>query len=193
MRTMAFIDYQNFNIGLKKYFDSIGEKPFNVIYSKLACKINEKISLETQLMKTYLFAHKPCDELLKLPNYKNYYDWLCSIKNKPYFEVVEGIQDIRPKEKELTIDVTNPKTYITKEKETDISLATNMISKAYQNAYDIAILISGDTDYVPVVKELNRMGKIVVIASFPKQNISKYDEFKDEHILLDIEILKNSR
>ena len=72
------------------------------------------------------------------------------------------------------INISDSSTYTTEEKGTDINVAVNMLSKAYTNAYDIAILVSGDTDYVPVVQQLHNIGKIVVLATLPHQNVSKY-------------------
>lgn len=175
---------------MKTYLDSEKEPYFNVNYSMLANNLNGKIVLKPTLMKTYLFAYKPCEDLMKLVKYQTYYNWLSGLKNKSYFEVVEGTQEIRPVNKNQPVDVNNSATYITKEKGTDINMATYMLSKGFQNAYDVAILISGDTDYIPVVKELHQLGKIVVLASLPTQNISKFDEYVDAKILMNVAFLK---
>lgn len=190
MRSMAFIDYQNFEICKSAYLASIKEDKINVNFSVLANKLNEKISIKPTLMKTYLFAYKPCEELLKLTKYQSYYNWLSAIKNTSYFEVIEGTQEIRQLHKGTEIDINNPATYRTKEKGTDINLAVQMLSKAYQNAYDVAILISGDTDYIPVIRELHNIGKIVILATLPNQNVKKYDEYKDAHLKIDVDFLK---
>ena len=127
---------------------------------------------------------------MALPQYKNFYNWLNGIKNKPYFEVIEGNQVLRSTRKEIPIDIKDPSTYTTVEKGTDINIAVNMISKAYSNAYDVAILISGDTDYLPVVAQLNNIGKVVVLATLPHQNISKYKGMYDQHIRLHDKLLQ---
>lgn len=194
LRTMVFIDYQNFNISKKGYLDSINIKPFNVNFSTLSENLTEAIKLNSQLIKTYLFAYKPCDQLMELYEYNSFYKWLCSIKNKNYIEVIEGSQEIRSINKDVAIDINNPKTYTTKEKGTDINLATQMLSKGYQNAYDIAILVSGDTDYLPVVKCLHDIGKIVILATLKNQDSSrkKYQEFRDADIFIDVDFLQKS-
>lgn len=189
-KTMTFIDYQNFNINMKNYYNEINEEFQNINYSLLAKEICTKIPISSEIIKTYLFAYRPCDKLLELDNYKKYYNWLCSIKNSPYFEVIEGIQEIRYY-KDKIFDINKSDTYTTEEKGTDINIAVHMLSKAYQNSYDIAVLISGDTDYVPVVEVLHQIGKIVVLATFPKQNISKYKNLYDQHISIDKRILQN--
>ncbi|MBE7022636.1 MAG: NYN domain-containing protein [Ruminococcaceae bacterium] len=190
MKSMAFIDYQNFEISKAEYLKSIREERFNVNFSVLAKNLNDRIDIKPTLMKTYLFAYKPCDDLLKLPAQKNYYNWVSSLKNKAYFEVIEGTQEIRPASKDVDIDINDISTYKTKEKGTDINLAVQMLSKAYQNAYDVAILVSGDTDYIPVIRELHHIGKIVVLASLPNQNIVKYEEYRDAHLRMDVNFLK---
>ena len=52
------------------------------------------------------------------------------------------------------------------QKEVDVSLAVEMLEHALLNHYDIAILISGDRDYVPVVQKVQAAGKRVEVASY---------------------------
>ena len=63
------------------------------------------------------------------------------------------------------------------EKKIDIQIAIDIISLAYENAYDIAVLISGDGDFVPVVKKLKELGKKVEIWAF---KYSLANALKDE-------------
>ena len=48
----------------------------------------------------------------------------------------------------------------------DIALATDLLSNAYRNNYDVAVLVAGDGDYVPLVEEVKRLGKIVYVVFF---------------------------
>jgi uncharacterized LabA/DUF88 family protein len=43
-------------------------------------------------------------------------------------------------------------------KRVDITLSVDMLSHAYQRNYDVAILIAGDADYVPLVSAVKRAG-----------------------------------
>ena len=54
------------------------------------------------------------------------------------------------------------------EKGVDVALVTEMLSMASKNAYDVAILVSGDNDYIGAVEEIKSMGKRVEIASFER-------------------------
>ncbi len=57
----------------------------------------------------------------------------------------------------------------------DINIATDMVGLAYENAYDIAILVSGDGDFVPAIKRVQKLGKNVENAYF---SISRSDFLK---------------
>lgn len=61
-----------------------------------------------------------------------------------------------------------------KEKMTDVNIATHIIMDAYKDNYDMAMLISGDSDLVPPIKAVhnNFKNKRVCIAFPPKRHNS---------------------
>ena len=48
-------------------------------------------------------------------------------------------------------------------KRVDITLATEMLSHAHRKNYDVAVLVAGDADYVPLVEEVKREGQQVAL------------------------------
>lgn len=48
-------------------------------------------------------------------------------------------------------------------KKVDITLATEMLTHAHRKNYDIAVLVAGDEDYVPLVKAVQNKGRQVVL------------------------------
>lgn len=52
------------------------------------------------------------------------------------------------------------------EKGVDVALVTDMLSMAYKNAYDTAILVGGDEDYLSAIKDIKLIPKRVEIAAF---------------------------
>jgi hypothetical protein len=58
------------------------------------------------------------------------------------------------------------------EKMTDVNIATQLIVDAYQDKYDMALLISGDSDLVPPIKAVheNFRAKRVFVAFPPKRH-----------------------
>lgn len=55
----------------------------------------------------------------------------------------------------------------TEEKGVDTRIATEMISLAWANSYDAAVLVSSDRDFVPVAEFLQTKGIKVIHGSFP--------------------------
>ncbi|MEF8773094.1 MAG: NYN domain-containing protein [Halobacteriales archaeon] len=71
------------------------------------------------------------------------------------------------------------------EKGVDIQLATELIAQAYNGAYDVAILVSGDADYARAVRYVQDQGKRVVVASFEETTSSEMRKLADEYVELD--------
>lgn len=82
------------------------------------------------------------------------------------------------------------------EKRIDVLMAVDIISSAYEKGVDTIIIVSGDSDFVPVVKKLKDLNKKVEIWSFRKllsqqmmdlldpENIYFIDDFLDQIRLL---------
>ncbi len=137
LRVMIFIDGSNLFKASERY--RTGYRP------DLA-KLQDKLVKGRTLMRTYYY---------------------CSIANPPRIEQIK-FQD---KLKNLHIQVVskslkNRPTGEKVEKGVDVALVTDMLSLAFRNAYDVAILVSGDSDFLQTVNEVKRAGKRVEIASF---------------------------
>lgn len=72
----------------------------------------------------------------------------------------------------------------------DIYLGIDMVSLAYENQYDIAILVSGDGDFSPAVKRVQKLGKKVENAYFIISRSSLLKQVCNKSILLD-DIIEN--
>ena len=57
-------------------------------------------------------------------------------------------------------------------KAVDIALAKDFLSHAFLGNYEVAVLASGDGDYVPLVQEVKRLGKVVYVAAFKGTGLS---------------------
>lgn len=69
------------------------------------------------------------------------------------------------------------------QKEVDVSLAVELLMHAYNDHYDVAILISGDRDYIPAISAVQSLGKQVEVAAFNEsvsyQVVNVSDKFTD--------------
>ena len=61
----------------------------------------------------------------------------------------------------------------TTEKRVDTRLVADLIHYAASNAFDAAVLVSGDDDFVPAVEAANALGKQVWVATWSAEDLSK--------------------
>ena len=100
--------------------------------------------------------------------------YLEALETLNYFKVFKGEFLPEPRECPNCKCIEN----IPKEKMTDVNIAVEMLSDAYCNSFDIALLISADTDFVPVVEAIrNNFDKKRIIICFPPKRFS--DHLKD--------------
>ena len=52
------------------------------------------------------------------------------------------------------------------QKEVDVALACEMLAHAFRDNYDVAILVSGDRDFIPAIQHVQASGKRVEVAAF---------------------------
>lgn len=80
-----------------------------------------------------------------------------------------------------------------RQKGVDILLAVDMLSKAYLNHYDIALILAGDDDYVDLIRAVkDGSGKRVYGAFFPNNASKGLVESFDERIELTENIIKQA-
>ena len=184
LRGMVFVDHMNFNIALSDYYSTFGKKAPNLDYNTIFRGIVSKIS-NVSYTKTTIFAPEPDSFLMKDTYLYGYYKWVQGMKNAKYLDVVEGRYIGRPTIDTASMDITDKSTYYKVEKGTDINLAIHAITKAYNNAYDVAFILSADTDYISLYRQLKNMGKIVVVVAVQGQRLGKVIPEVDDYIILD--------
>jgi len=96
-----------------------------------------------------------------------YYDALLNINisKKAYWEQQKCF-DILKKISNIKIVLCKRKKL--KIKGDDVSLAVDLVSYAYEDTYDSAILVSGDGDFIPAIKKAISLGKKVESCYFNK-------------------------
>lgn len=188
MKTMIFIDHMNFYLAAQTYYFNHFKKSLPTFdYTKLIHEIHKQLPFDSELIKTQIFFPLSEAPLDTIEPYKSANKWLSTLKTKPYIDIIEGRNQIR---RLSNFDINDSSTYTIDEKGTDINIATQMLTKAFHNSYDCAILVSGDSDYVPVIDVLRTIGKITVVACLKGQTLNKrLSDAKDSIVLIDDEIL----
>ncbi|HJM36370.1 MAG: NYN domain-containing protein [Dehalococcoidales bacterium] len=78
------------------------------------------------------------------------------------------------------------------EKGVDIMLTTDLLTHSFKNNYDIAILVSGDGDFVGALQTVKDTGKNIEVALFGKERTSvPLREVADRIVPVDRRFLKN--
>jgi len=191
LRGMVFVDHMNFNIALSDYYSKMGEKAPNLDYNTIFRNIVLKIP-DVSYTKTIIFAPEPDEFLMQDPYLCGYYKWIQGMKNAKYLDVVEGRYIGRPINDVVSMDITDKSTYYKVEKGTDINLAIHAITKAHNNTYDVAFVLSADTDYISLYRQLKSMGKLVVAVAVNGQKLGKVIPEVDDHIILDDNFFSNN-
>ena len=70
-----------------------------------------------------------------------------------------------------------------KAKGVDIALAKDFLGNAFRHNYDVAFLFAGDGDYVQLVEEAKRLGKIVCVVFFSAHGLSPSLKMAADHFL----------
>lgn len=183
-RVMIFIDLNNFNDGLKTHYqkltDNVG-KPlsppnFDII------KLSEKLANGRSLLRTYVYTAQG-DKEDNPEAHEKHRRFIDALRRIPRVEPVVGFLS----KQSIPDKVFNPKdssTYIHVEKETDVNIAKDLLTKAFFNAYDTAIIISADSDFVPVFKVVREIGKNIELVMVSGQG-SRSEAVADSFMKVD--------
>jgi uncharacterized LabA/DUF88 family protein len=77
------------------------------------------------------------------------------------------------------------------EKKVDIKIAIDVVSLAFEDAYDTAVLVTGDGDFLPVVKRVKELDKNVEIWAFKYSLANALKEQLEEDRIFYIDDLLN--
>lgn len=144
-----FVDGSNFNLALNR--DDIGD---TVDLNLLA----------TRLSRSYHFVKlryytSPLPDV-RSPAYRRQQKFFDALRRSRRIELVLGRHEPR-------WDRAGQRYHV--EKETDVNLAVDMVAGAYEDRFDVAMLVAGDTDYVRAIHVVQSRGKPVVWCHLPAQ------------------------
>ena len=105
--------------------------------------------------------------------YEDQQKFLDALYNTPFLEVRLGGSKMRGD--------------VAVEKGIDIMLATDLLRFAWDDRYDVAILVSGDGDFAYAVQAVKDLGKHVEIAAFPSNLSGELAQAADERELFNPE------
>ena len=152
-RVIVYIDGFNFYYGIKN-------KPWNKYYWIYIVALFEQFMRENQeLIKVKYFSARPLDNKGKFQRQNAFFQ---ANQNNDKFQLILG------KYQQKNINCKNCNSIIPsyEEKQSDVNLATQIVTDAYQDNCDVIILVSADSDMIPAIKIAMLAGK-EVYAYFP--------------------------
>ena len=157
-RVMIFIDGSNLYHVLKQNTDKR-----DLDYKKFS----QKLCGDRELIRTYYYnIRQESPDNPKLAESQDRF--LNALYETEYLEVKLGIWKQRGQ------------TMV--EKGVDVMIAADLISHAYEDHYDTAILVSGDADFYPALQVVKDTGKQVEVAAFDSNLSSEAARFSDSII-----------
>lgn len=148
-RIIIFIDGSNHYHIVRDIFKD--KKSMNFNFEKFI----EYLKGNRRLVRTYYYT-APLDWKKDEEKYKKQQQFFEKLRRIPSFELVPcRMQKIKIEGK-----------IIYQVKEDDIYLAVDMVKLAYNDAYDTAILVSSDGDFVPAIEAVKEKGKNVENVGF---------------------------
>ena len=180
-----FVDFWNFQLGWNEAAgrDALG-RPVQCDWSKLPKSLVDKADAiltgagnppGLTLEETIVHASVN-DSRDSTPQDAKLRDWLRNwLDRQPSYDVKVRSRKARPRSircrscaSEIAVcpQCTAPLTAAA-EKGVDAALVTDLLSLAWQRAYDVAVLVSGDADYIPAVEYVQSQGLKVINAAWP--------------------------
>ena len=158
MKVCIFFDGQNFYRSLQRYDDSL-----RVDYDRLATWITQAVGGAAAIFGgAYYYVGLSPDAP---PVVEGFLKGL-EMRNGYYVK-----RDPRVR-RSVRCPACGTENEYTTEKRVDTRLVADLIHYAANNAYDAAVLVSGDDDFVPAVEAVNALGKQVWVATWSAGELS---------------------
>ncbi len=171
LKIMVFIDGTWLYINKSRLSEVYGDESFHVDFGKLPNVLSQEVSqqlgdVEVDVVRTCLFGSYAINFDIRdeeiVNRRREFFDML---KEEHHYEVETYPINFRGRRIRKT-DRDARDTFEPKEKYVDISLAASTLYyAAIPNVYDIAIVVIGDRDFIPMLQAVRRLGKRVAIAS----------------------------
>jgi len=158
MKICIFFDGQNFYRSLQRYDDSL-----RVDYDRLATWITHAVGGPTAMFGgAYYYVGVSADAPVVVEGF------LKGLELRPGYFVKRD----RRVRRSVRCPACGAENEYTTEKRVDTRLVADLIHYAANGAYDAAVLVSGDDDFVPAVEAVNSLGKQVWVATWSADELS---------------------
>ena len=176
-RVAIFIDGNNFYFGLRKLYGK-DKNLKNFDFENFA----QFLAGKNEVVKIYYY-NALLDKEHNSEKYESQKKFFERLRKIPHFHLVLC--------KLLKRNITDTDKFYYIIKEDDINMAVDMVENACDNNFDIAVLVSGDGDFVPAVRSVKKKNKFVKNVYFKNSSSRNLKIFCDESLELTKENLNN--
>ena len=142
-------------------------------------KFAAKLVGQRRLVRVYYY-NAPVDQTKDAELYKSQQKFFQALRTIDYFEVILGRLIYR--------NWPNEPPY---EKGIDIKIATDMLVHGHRDNYDVAVLVTGDTDFADAIQAVKDLGHHVEVALFNVGGSQKLREVADRVVVIDDSFLSD--
>lgn len=173
MRTVIYVD------GFNLYFRALKSQSYKCKWLDIQAACTALLSAENEVVGLKYFTARVSGTVRDPHKATHQQLYIRALRQvTPNFEVVYGQFATHEVEKSLVTPINGTrrvKVYETTEKGSDVNLAVHMLNDAWQNKYDCAVLVSGDSDLAEAVRlvKTNHRKKIVGVISASKSGMSR--------------------
>ena len=159
-RVAIFIDGSNLYHALRANFNR---------YDLKFTEFVKKLCGSRRLFRAYYYNVLQ-DQSQRPDAYREQQDFLSALRETPYLDVRLG--------------GTKLAQGVTVEKGVDVMLVTDLLNFAWDDLYDVAVLVSGDSDFAYALQAVKNLGKYIEVAYF-ESNVSRdiLDVADNKHLL----------
>lgn len=194
IKTYFYID------GYNLYYQRLKESPYKWLdLQKLCESLLPKNDIRVVKYFTARAEDNPYDP--SLSSRQNTY--LCALKSLPKLEIIEGLykteRKFLPRAEEYKFwseFISKPpmvKVVLPKEKRTDVSLASHLVFDACNKLFDVAAIISADTDFLSAYEIVSAQMKFDLIIVSPDNILPRdLERFNSYHVKFLDKHLENS-
>lgn len=165
-KLVIFIDASNLSGGAARYAEKIHDENYDVDIFKLL----KRLSRGYDLIRTYFYSSTAQPQDIRSKTEQFFHQKMITLQNQLMRNGIKVTNKLRQKNKEKGVDV---------------ALVTDFLMLGMRAAFDEALIVSGDQDYVNAIEAVQSLGKRVVIACFENSFPEEMYRYVDQYVRLD--------
>ncbi len=165
-KLVIFIDASNLSGGTARHAEKINDPDYEVDIFKLI----KRLSRGYDLIRTYFYSSTAQPQDIRSKTEQFWHQKMLTLHSQLQRHGIKVTNKLRQKNKEKGVDV---------------ALVTDFLMLGMRAAFDVAMIVSGDQDYVNAIEAVQSLGKSVSIACFENSFPDEMYRYVDQYVRMD--------